>query len=396
MTDGCLGKRTTDIFNASFSEIVMQNADFSTKKWWTVKGGTDAMTQKAVNKIKTKPTYNKRVVSISEKHAPDDPTFKKTKMQVEVADQNQFPAKDTREYDMVITTTTLGALRQMDLEQAELDWSQRTALRALGGGSATKVAIKFKKAWWITDCHINKGGVGKTDGPLQWCVYPSYYIKPTDKAECKDPSVIYDATKPAVLLCSYTWTQEALRMGALVHPDSPAREDILKDLMLRELVKLHPTMSYTALDDLYVSHHAYDWYRDPNTCGATALFYPGQYTGLYTHLLRPAGHGHLVFAGEAMSIHHGWIVGSLESGYRAVYQLLTKYGMWKETLDLLRLFGTIPDLEFYPTDGGKSYTDTIPKMQVKLGSLSNSKKPSPDALRDPLGFLHPGHPSAVH
>lgn len=371
----------------------MQNADFSTENWRTVKGGTDAMTQKAVNTIKTKPMYNKRVVSIREKLAQDDPSFKETKMQVEVANHNQFPAKDTREYDMVITTTTLGTLRQIDLEHAELDWSQRTALRTLGGGSATKVAIKFKRAWWITDCQINKGGVGKTDGPLQWCVYPSYYIKPTDGAKCKDPSVIYDPEKSAVLLCSYTWTQEALRMGALVNPDSPDRENILKDLMLRELVKLHPIMSYEALDDLYISHHAYDWYRDPNTCGATALFYPGQYTGLYTHLLRPAGHGRLVFAGEAMSIHHGWIVGSLESGYRAVYQLLTKYSMVKQKFELLKRFGTIPDLEFRCTEDGNSYTDSVPKMQVKLGSLSNSNKPSP--VGNPLGFLHPGNSSAV-
>lgn len=367
----------------------MQNTDFGTKEWKAIKGGTDEMTKKAVNKLKTKPTYNKRVVSISEKHAPNDPNFAKTKMQVNVANQNQFPAKETREYDMVITTTTLGALRQVDLDHAELDWSQRTAFRTLGGGSATKVAIKFKKAWWITDCEINKAGVGKTDGPLQWCVYPSYYINPNESEKPKyDPSVIYDPAKPAVLLCSYTWTQEALRMGALVNPDSPAREDILKDLMLRELVKLHPTMTYETLQELYVDHHAYDWYHDPNTNGATALFYPGQYTGLYTHLQRPAGHGRLVFAGEAMSIHHGWIVGALESAYRAVYQFLTKYGMWAEKLKLLWHFGTIPDLEFSFAPGDTSkFVDTVPAMQVKLGSLSNDEKPSPDALRDPLGFL---------
>lgn len=378
----------------------MQNADFGTQRWSAVKGGTASITQKAVEKIKTKPTYNKRVVSISEKHEPNDPKHKKTKMQVgivdgSIADQNKLPANDTREYDMVINTTTLGALRQVDLDQAELDWSQRTALRALGGGSATKVAIKFKEAWWITKCGINKAGVGKTDGPLQWCVYPSYYIRP-GQGDNLDDDVIYDETESAVLLCSYTWTQEALRMGALVHPDSPVGEDILKDLMLRELVKLHPVMSYDTLKDLYIDHHAYDWYGDPNTCGATALFYPGQYTGLYTHLLRPAGHGRLIFAGEAMSIHHGWILGALESAYRAVYQLLTKYNMNDEKMALLNKFGTIPDLEFHGVAGGEGYTDSVPAMQVKLGSLSNSDKPSPDALRDPLGFLHDGTRKAVY
>lgn len=79
-------------------------------------------------------------------------------------------------------------------------------------------------------------------------------------------------------------------------------------------------------------------------CGATALFYPRQYTGLYTHLLRPAAHGHLIFAGEAMSIHH-WVVGALESGYRAVYQFLVKFGLKGYVTTLVEKFGTIPDLE---------------------------------------------------
>ena len=97
-----------------------------------------------------------------------------------------------------------------------------------------------------------------------------------------------------------------------------------------------------------------------------------------------------------MSIHHGWILGALESAYRAVYQLLTKYNMNDEKMALLNKFGTIPDLEFHGVAGGEGYTDSVPAMQVKLGSLSNSDKPSPDALRDPLGFLHDGTRKAVY
>lgn len=45
-----------------------------------------------------------------------------------------------------------------------------------------------------------------------------------------------------------------------------------------------------------------------------------------------------------MSIHH-WVVGALESGYRAVYQFLVKFGLKGYVTTLVEKFGTIPDLE---------------------------------------------------
>lgn len=43
-------------------------------------------------------------------------------------------------------------------------------------------------------------------------------------------------------------------------------------------------------------------------------------------MTKPAAKGSLHFAGEATSTHHAWIVGALDSAWRAVYHILLKEG----------------------------------------------------------------------
>ncbi|EFX02450.1 L-amino acid oxidase [Grosmannia clavigera kw1407] len=114
------------------------------------------------------------------------------------------------------------------------------AIRSLGYGSATKVAIKFKRAWWIHDLgkySIKFGGFSYSDMNMRTCVYPSYNI-------CDDK------IKTAVLLCSYSWQQDAQRLAALVssskdHAEKVHAEAELKEVLIRELVYLHITMVWT-------------------------------------------------------------------------------------------------------------------------------------------------------
>lgn len=202
----------------------------------------------------------------------------------------------------------------MDLSRAGLPYPTTLALRSLGYGPAAKVAIKFPRAWWIHDLNgysIRKGGLGHSDLNLRTCVYPSYNIY--------DPS-----TSSAVLLCSYTWQQDAQRIGSLTssspnitHTQKIANEAGLKTLLLRDLARLHcnDEMSedyvFELISDLYIDHHAYDWSADANTAGAFAFFRPQQFTHLWSHLIRPAGD--VIIAGEAASPHHAWVVGALES-----------------------------------------------------------------------------------
>jgi len=78
-------------------------------------------------------------------------------------------------------------------------------------------------------------------------VYPSYNVHD-------------DPNKSAILLCTYTWSQDATRIGSLVNLDSPRGEDELKGLLLYNLARLHSTDetfedTYTMIKQTYITHH---------------------------------------------------------------------------------------------------------------------------------------------
>ena len=177
----------------------------------------------------------------------------------------------------------------------------------------------------------DNGGVASTELPIRTCVYPSYDIHD-------------GVNKPAVLLCSYTWAQDASRISSLIKDTSPQGEDELLELVLQDLARLHKRdIDYAEIKKAYLTHHSFDWYKDPYTSGAFALFGPGQYENFYPFLQRPAARGKLHIVGEASSAHHAWISGALDSGARAVYYFLKQHG--SPTKKLIDNWGPIPEID---------------------------------------------------
>ncbi|KAI1823253.1 hypothetical protein F4861DRAFT_540125 [Xylaria intraflava] len=336
---------STTSFNGSFSEKVFGAIDFAADDWVCVKGGMKVLIKNTLELLRTKPQTKKKVTRIE---ARGDPAGRGDRLVIDVKGESS-----SRTYDTVFCTTTLGCLQKMDLTEAELNWGQKCAIRALTYGAATKVAIKFSRPWWITDCGIIRAGLGSTDELIRTCVYPSYNLD-------DDPNA------PAVLLCSYCWQQDALRLGSLVHPDSPKGEDELKEVLLRGLARMHD-ISYDLIAPLYMTHHAWNWYQDPNTMGAYANFGPADFRTLYPYLVRPSGRGLLHFAGEAMSANHGWIVGSLESAYRAVSAFFEHFNMTEAKQKLVDEFGPIPE----EIETGEKGTE---HLQNFLGSLDDDQR----------------------
>lgn len=250
-------------------------------------------------------------------------------------DTKESPVTRKEDYLAVFNSTTLAAMQRMDLQNAGLLWGTKQAIRALGYGASCKVAIKFKTPWWQLEPYcINMGSLSRTDLPLRVCVYPSYNIEELEGRERWYNNGDYNES---VLLCSYTWGQDAQRIGSLISRDQPKdggedfadKDKQLKSLLLRNLALLHAVddkeETYKALLDQlekqYVGHHAWDWYRDENMSGAFAYFGPSQYSNMWQEIIKPNAFGQLYLVGEASSSHHAWIVGALESVVRAAYLL---------------------------------------------------------------------------
>ncbi|KAA8645383.1 hypothetical protein EYZ11_000416 [Aspergillus tanneri] len=312
----------TGQYSQAFTESVLESLNFDycngqEVNWFCIKGGTSVLTNKLVERIRSKPCINNLVTSIRyDQNAESRP------VKVKVTSGNKSEEKC---YDLVFTTTSLSCMQRMNLDNAGLSRAQHDAIRCLEYDASTKVAIEFDTPWWITMCNISQGGVASTDLPLRTCIYPSYITR--------------DA-KPAVLLCSYSFARDAQRMGSLI-----SYQEQLKELLLHNLTLLHYESAGLTYEDMHKqiaeqfrAIHGHDWNQDPNTSGAFAFFGPGQFANYYPELIEPAAGGRLLLAGEACSAHHAWIAGSLDSAYRALSQFIrtVKWGRWLNVDGLLK------------------------------------------------------------
>ena len=321
---------STGLFDQAFSESVIDSFDFDNPekdvKWFCIEGGTSLLTEAMECGLSTKVQTGKRIETISiDRHSAEDGN-----MSVKCFGE----ARPHEGYSTVFSTTSLGCLGRMNLRGLELHPSQKDAIRSLHYDDSVKVALKFRYPWWIVDCGITQAGVSSTDLPLRTCVYPSYNLHD-------------GADKPAVLLASYTWAQDATRVGSLVSGLQPPNEEELVELVLRNLAQLHAEhTTYERIKEAYLGvYHAYSWSHDPTTAGAFALFGPGQFSNLYPYLTRPAADSKFHIVGEASSAHHAWIVGALDSAYAAIYRFLYRFELW-EYISLLReRWGDVAELE---------------------------------------------------
>ncbi|KAF5325025.1 hypothetical protein D9619_010096 [Psilocybe cf. subviscida] len=327
-------------FNSSFVESVMDSLDFdwpfpyaeslfwakdseSTQTWKAIDGGSDHIPRRMVEGLKVKPILHKQVVKLVD-----------TGKDIEVTVAGE---QEPRIYSQVISTVTLGCLSGIDVEKCGLSYSQKLAVRSLQMMASTKIGIKFKTRWWQDPDVMGKdttimGGQSSTDIPIRCCVYPSYGL------DCKDA--------PGVLLASYSWSQDALRLGALASGPKEDQQELLR-LTLNNLSKLH-NISEKWLSESVVDFFAHNFYTDPYARGAFAEFGPGQFGhdgdrySLFASLKAPAAQGKFHIAGEATSAHHAWVLGGLNSAWRAVYNSL--HGDPERQEELVDKWG-IPDEE---------------------------------------------------
>jgi len=294
--------------------MVLEYLDFdSNAKWWCVEGGTKEIASRMQAAIKEENAikFGKVVTAISYNNSNP------RNVQVDVTVDGEAPV---RTYDAVFNSAPLGAMQHMQLEGLNLEWGMKSAIRSLGYGASCKVGIRFNTMWWKDPEHglnITHGGQAKTDLPIRCCVYPSYNMYDSD-------------AKPGVLLVSYTWSQEAERIGSLINRKSPDDEGELKKVLFHDLARLHAKSGddadykrlYKIISDNYLDHFAYNWYQNPRAVGGFAYFGPQQFSNYYNNLTASAGKYMVI--GEAASAHHAWVVGALESAVRGVYQFVCK------------------------------------------------------------------------
>ncbi|MFD0963792.1 flavin monoamine oxidase family protein [Pseudofulvibacter geojedonensis] len=234
-----------------------------------------------------------------------------------------------KQYPYVISTLPNGAYLNGALKTNffdNLSFSKARAIRQSNYMPAFKAFLTFKTQFWAKlGNRQGKGlGVAATDRPNRQVVYPSYG---------------YEANGGVLQI--YSWAQDAERMGALT--DEERVNECLKGIAY-----LYPEV------DVYEAFAGYNpevttktWFWDNHVGGgAFALFSPGQFKNLYPTLLTPEFNGCLNIAGECCSVHHGWIVGALDSAYNAVNNILQQAGATDKIKQMQKTWGTLtsPDI----------------------------------------------------
>lgn len=233
-------------------------------------------------------------------------------------------------YPYAITTLPNGAYLNGQLKENffdNLSFSKARAIRECNYMPSFKAFITFKSQFWAElGDRFDKGlGVAASDHPNRQIVYPSYG---------------YDSQYGVLQI--YCWAQDAERMGAL--SDIERVNECLKGIQY-----LYPEV------DVNEEFAGYEpevftktWFWDRHAGGgAFALFKPGQFKSLYPTLLTPEFNGHLNFAGECCSVHHGWIVGALDSAYNSVLNILEQMGR-QDKIDIMKkTWGSLeaPDID---------------------------------------------------
>ncbi|HKX75189.1 MAG TPA: NAD(P)/FAD-dependent oxidoreductase [Acidimicrobiia bacterium] len=226
----------------------------------------------------------------------------------------------------VVCTLPFSVLRRLDIENA-FSRPKLRAIRELSYMSSTKVLLHTRQRFWELEDGI-VGGASQSDRIWRACYYPSDNVaiqQPASPGESRYNTMygayeggVYVARdlevskQPAVLLGSYTWGQDARRIGGLP-PDDRA------DVVVRELAAIHPAIAAEGMIDGHVSMF---WDTERFTGGSFSEPGPGDHTRLYADTISPDGVVH--FAGEHASTDPGWMQGAIISALRAVEEVMAQ------------------------------------------------------------------------
>lgn len=199
------------------------------------------------------------------------------------------------DFDYVICTIPFSTLRNVELNPLFSNRKMEAIMEA-DYTLAQKSLLLCNKRFWQKQGII--GGGSFTDLPISTIWYPS------DRK---------GANQPGVLLASYNLGIDAIRYGNLPR--------FLKLGKLKEQVEMVHGLPYGYLDSVVTDWKYVNWQEEPWSLGGFCYFMPEQRRLFLYSMGIPEYNNKVFFAGEHVSVTHGWINGSLQTGMKAANDL---------------------------------------------------------------------------
>ncbi len=225
-------------------------------------------------------------------------------------------------FDYVVCTVPFSNLRLINLNP-QFSTEKMQAIKSMTYIAAQKTLLLFNYRFWEAGGPGQRiiGGSSTSDQVINTIWYPSdqagfcpqesnQKLGIFESPACKwDPLPNTSPNKPGVLLASYNWTQDAVRLGSFIEPEA-------MEIVKRQVEEVH-CLPKGSLDYLVVDCKRILWDRNPWALGAFAFYDPMQKI-LYSKVAtEPEYNDRVFFAGEHISVSRAWMQGSLQTGMQA-------------------------------------------------------------------------------
>ncbi|CAF9918063.1 MAG: hypothetical protein HETSPECPRED_003650 [Heterodermia speciosa] len=277
----------TNQYDLSFAEIIVQNLDFDTKEWTTIRGGMSRLPEAAASLLdRTNLHLNTPITGITEL---DDGR---------ISLRSFGNPGDSTIFDKVILAIPPAALHNID-DRPLWPFMKQQSIRAAHFEPLYKIGLHFRTRFWEHGARPSFGGQSMTDLRIRWIVYPSNDL---------------GGDGSGVLLL-YSWMTDASRWQSI-----PRKQRV--ELALDDLQTFFADSSVN-IRDQFIAAHDVMWSCENAT--GDAMFLPGQFSR-FGHVAK-LQEGNVYFAGEHLSRHHTWMAGAIDSALETVASLLGRQDM---------------------------------------------------------------------
>ncbi len=209
---------------------------------------------------------------------------------------NDYNNLEDDEFDYVICTIPFSTLRNIDVSPV-FSSVKHQAIREVQYTESQKTVFLCNRRFWQDQGIINGGG-SVTDMPISSIYYPFYG----------------NTEEPSVFLASYNLNKDARRLGT--QPIGPRVE------MIKSQVEQVHGLHVGYLDDIVEDFASISWGDEPYQLGCFFYFQPEQKKLFSKAMTTPEFDGKLLFAGEHVSVFHGWMNGAFQTGAKAAKEII--------------------------------------------------------------------------
>ncbi len=212
-------------------------------------------------------------------------------------------------FDFVICAIPFSSLRNVEIYPM-FSTGKMQAIKEVFYTSSQKTIFLCNERFWEKGDEKERiiGGGSNTDLPIETIWYPSNNNNGYEQKVSTGRK--YNLrNEPGVLLASYNLTQDAIRVGNL---NEKARFEEIK----RQVEAVHG-LPRGYLDSVVEDFKTVDWNREKGFYGGFCYFMPDQQRLFSYAMAQPEYDNKVYFAGEHISLIHGWIEGSLSTGMQA-------------------------------------------------------------------------------